>query len=788
MKNKIIEYAKIYKGFSIFLLIQFVFMIILIASSFRKVTRYELNSDNLVVTDKSVVTAEDGTFYVTGRNDEEPFARWLMTSDKIYLPYGVYELETNYNSLLYELENGGVSCSNATGIVQFVSENHSSDEFVYDEVAFKDDSIKNTGGIWVRSFMGIDDLEIKIEFNGRGDLHFKNLTIRELPAWRFVIVFVWFVLFALIDIMYFYFFMQNKYKDKLITAGLISVIFFSSLPLYTNFLFDGRHDLDFHMMRIWSLAHEIKNGHWIAPIQTEVLNRYGYAAPLFYGQLFLYLPAVLHCLAVPLQVCYQIYVFVVNVATCLISYNCIKGLFKDKYLALFGSFLYTLSAYRITNIYLRAAVGEYTAMVFLPLVLYGFAKMYMTDKKEEIRKEVFPIVAGLTGLIQSHLLSCEMCAIFIVILCIVCLKKTLQPYRFIKLAEAALLTVGVNLGFLLPLLQSMQMDTNLKLDIIDHIQGHGTYLMQVLGIFMTSGGKDIVGMGGEMPLTIGFSLVIGLTVFGGCCAEKHEWGLDNKLIKFGTVCSVFAMGSIIFSLRIFPWDSLYSINKEVAKFFCMVQFPWRYLSMATVFCLYASIVGIKLLGEHRSNWKNVVCGSMAICTLVIVGDFYMNFANGTGTVISCMNTDLTAIGLGEYLHLNTIYNDESDYDLFSRRIITDESCVTVTDYDYTDGVTTFWCSNASDDEKTVEIPLLNYDNYHAYALNGGEELSISNGWNNYVNVVVKPHYEGMIKVQYEIPALWKVSYIISVFVALSMIASVIYGKRKGAGRVNLRRE
>ena len=51
MKNKIIEYAKIYKGFSIFLIIQFVFMIILIASSFRKVVEYEFNSDNLIVTD-----------------------------------------------------------------------------------------------------------------------------------------------------------------------------------------------------------------------------------------------------------------------------------------------------------------------------------------------------------------------------------------------------------------------------------------------------------------------------------------------------------------------------------------------------------------------------------------------------------------------------------------------------------------------------------------------------------------------------------------------------------------
>ena len=211
--------------------------------------------------------------------------------------------------------------------------------------------------------------------------------------------------------------------------------------------------------------------------------------------------------------------------------------------------------------------------------------------------------------------------------------------------------------------------------------------------------------------------------------------------------------------------------------------------MATVFCLYASVIGIKLLGEHKPKWKNICCGFMVLFTIIIVGDFYMNFGDNASTLTRCMKTDLIGLGRGsEYLPLDTAYDIVSEDDLFTRRIVADETCVTVTEYNYAGGITTFMCVNASDDEKTVEIPLLNYDNYHAYALNGGEELSIVNGSNNYVNVVVKPHYEGMIKVQYEIPVLWKVSYIVSVLVALCIIAGVIYEKRKGAGKADLRRE
>lgn len=154
-----------------------------------------------------------------------------------------------------------------------------------------------------------------------------------------------------------------------------------------------------------------------------MVNGYGYATPLFYSQLFLYIPALIYCLGAPLQVSYQIYAILINAASCLICFYCIKELFRNKRFALFGAILYTLSAYRLADVYTRASVGEYTAMAFLPLVLYGFARVYMTEEKKITWHDYMPIVIGLTGIIRCHILTCELTALCILLFCLLTIKK-----------------------------------------------------------------------------------------------------------------------------------------------------------------------------------------------------------------------------------------------------------------------------------------------------------------------------------------------------------------------------
>lgn len=768
-RGTIRQFRERHRGFSYVLLLEMTVMFVLLLSSVRKPAAYVLDGTNMILNDQSAVICETGELFVTGRNDAEPFPRTVAGSGKLHLPRGMYELEVKYHSAA----GAGGNYDDIAGAVRLASAENGSG-LQCNDIVLRDSSTNAADRVWVRSLTGIRDLEVSVWFHGTGDLYLADIAVRELPVWRITCILAWLLGFVAADAAYLYFFTENAYRNKPAAAGLLATVFLSSLPLFTDSLFYA-HDLQFHVLRIWALAEGIQNGHWIVPIQTELLNGYGYAAPLFYSQLFLYVPAVLYCMAVPLQVCYQAYILLVNAATCLICYCCMKGLLKDGNLAVFASFLYTLSAYRIADVYVRAAIGEFTAMAFFPLAVYGFARIYMTEGKKLTWKDYLPVVAGLSGIMQSHVLSCELSAFFIAALCILCIRKTLQPQRLFALVKAALLTVGVNLAFLIPFLQSMQMELEVRSGGVNEIQQHGTYLMQVLGLFMTSIGDSREGMTGDMPLAIGFSLVIGLMVWLYCCAQKYAWKLEqDERMRVGLFCAGFAMASILFSTRVFPWDSLKNISTGAAEVFCMIQFPWRYLSVGTVFALFASVIGVKMLYEHKGAAAgNICCGVMAAFTLLNAGLFYMQYGNDMHTTTMYGIVDRNDyITSGEYLPAGT------DSDSMNWRRIAADADVTVREYDYTDGVTTFWCSNPSEEDKAVGIPLLKYDNYHAYALTDGQELEIVNGDNNCAAVVVGPHYEGTVQVRYEIPLSWKLSYAASAVAAAGILAGIIRAGRR----------
>lgn len=750
------------KGFTIVLAMEILFLLIMLLVAFRKPTVYTLDNTNMSILKDEVLQENNGSYLITGAHTEEQPLQEVLQSVPFALPHGMYEIMISYESIF----GAGSTYENYTGVVQITSQKHRAG-FQCSEILLKDTKTSISDRLWVRSFNGVKDLEVHVLFGGVGELRLSTIEIKELSLWRFICLFGWILLFAVTDVGYQYFFTHNNYANKQIVIGLGLTIFFSSLPLFTDFLYWG-HDMDFHTARIWSLAEGIKNGHWIVPIQTEMVNGYGYATPLFYSQLFLYIPALIYCLGAPLQVSYQIYAILINAISCLICYYCIKELFHNKRFALFGAILYTLSAYRLADVYTRASVGEYTAMAFLPLVLYGFARVYMTDKKKITWREYMPIVIGLTGIIRCHILTCELTALCILLFCLITIKKTFQPQRFLALLRAALITFAVNAAFLIPFLSSMTMNLNVKANPVNQIQEQGTYLVQALGLFMTATGGSVKGTIDEMPMSVGFSLIIGIGIFLYCCAKKYDWEMkQDKMLQFGAYCAGFAVLSILFSLRFMPWDSIQNISGIIAKVFCMIQYPWRYYAFATVFGVFAAVAGIKVISEYKGSVTvKLCCGIMLLFTMLNAGMFFRDFTNEakTVTVYGAMPTE---IGYGEYLPTGTVMEE-----LKVRKVVTDETSVTVSGYQYKDGVTTFSCKNQSQEEKMVEIPLLNYDHYHAYDKSSGQEFAIRNGHNNYVGIVISPQYEGEVEVHYVIPLLWKVGYLLSTLSIAGLIVVV----------------
>ncbi len=771
--GKLRQFILEYKGFSVFVLFQALILCFAFAGLFGRAVEMEFDAGNLNIKDEAVVVNEDNSFYISGRNDEETFGRWIAGTE-FDLSDGMYEVSMDYWSLLYDTEVGG-NCEDGTGALQIIRSKLTDDWLCYNELRFQDGHTHQSTRLWIRDIGGEEGLQLMVNFYGVGELRVDRIVVRELPMWRLMKLLAWLLGFLTVDLIYGYFFISKKAANKPVAAILIFASFYASLPLLTDFLFWG-HDLDFHLNRIMALANGLEAGHIFVPIQTEVLNGYGYASPLFYSQLFLYVPAVLYNLGVPIQICYQIYGILVNIMTCGIAYYSFRGIVRDNQIAAAGALIYLLSAYRITNVYIRAAVGEYTAMAFFPLIVYGFVRVYTKDEKELGIRDYLPIVIGLGGLIESHVLSCELSAMFIAVVCLVNYKKTFQRRRFLTLVKAAVLTLCVNMAFILPFLDSMQMNIRVNNEPVNHIQVHGTYLQQVFSAFQVSSGDSRRWMSSEMPLSLGIALVFGVIIFVVCrCVQNEQGTRKSGTVKVGVWCTVFTIASVILSMRFFPWDSLENASKLLAKVLCIVLFPWRYLSMATIFAAVATVIGLLLVREMKGTRYMQVLGSVLCVVTILANSLFMaTFTNSINIERVYGDADvLQAISSGEYIIHNTIEGN-----LRWRNVNMNPDFVTVSDYQYEGGVTTFRCSNTADTEMAVEIPLMNYDNYHARDLGTGSEFGIMNGTDNRVSIAVPAHFEGSIRVAYEFPLSWKLAYAVSAVSVLLTAAVIVLDSRK----------
>ena len=284
VKNFIFEH----KTFDGFILLQLFLLFFLFVRLWGKGIEMQFNAANLNITDEKVAVNEDDSIYITGKNDSEVYGRWIAETDQFDLKGGMYEIAVDYQSLLYDTDEA-MDYENITGRLETIR-GEKADNFYYNYLTFQDGDTNRTTRIWVRDDSGENGLKLVINFYGTGELKINKIIIKELIIWRFMRFFTWLLCFCVIDVLCLYFFVYENVKKKLVTSILLFTIFFVSLPMLTDLLFSG-DDLNFHLTRILTLADSLSAGIIIEPIQTGVYNGYGYAAPLFYGQLFLYLPA-----------------------------------------------------------------------------------------------------------------------------------------------------------------------------------------------------------------------------------------------------------------------------------------------------------------------------------------------------------------------------------------------------------------------------------------------------------------------------------------------------------------
>ncbi len=510
------------------------------------------------------------------------------------------------------------------------------------------------------------------------------------------------------------------------------------------------HDLGFHLLRIKSIAVGLTDKVFPVKIHQHWMYNVGYATGVCYGDPFLYFPAVLYVIGYPLRVAYKAYVLLINLLTVIISFYAARKVSHNDRIAIYTSFVYSLSIYRFVDMYTRASVGEYTALTFLPFILLGFYLWIRGDKSGK-----YYFIVGFTAVIQSHILSAFMMVQLCVILSLFGVRKVFQKEKLIELFKAIVGTLLINCGFIIPFMD-FYLNEDLAIKYSNYsICGEGLYLVQFfLTRFQTTAPSYnyIYGIANDIPASPGWALIIVIVL-------AIRFIIVNKACKDKLVLVLLTLLFAFMSTNYMPYDyfktnfpTMYNI------LFSSLQFPWRYL---TIVILLGSALFV-LLQMEEDNILGLKMNYIALFVvavscfqgIVFLSDYSQQSMQDK--YVDSTNID-TYYMVGEYIPSGTDISK-----IRNHNVINYNDDIRVSMEEQKKNTFWFYVENFSDQNLNVDAPIIAYKGYKAFD-DQGNELEVSVSKEHLLEISIPGGYAGQINVKFLEPIYWRIAEIISVF-------------------------
>lgn len=677
----------------------------------------------------------------------------LVTSGPdITLPKGSYEIDFRYRS---DAEGNHFAVVSDTEVN---SENELGCIYAEGGLPLNDDG-KYTAQFTLME--GAEHVQIKT-YTTSGDLYVYGYTLKSVApinndTWAMAVVLLLaFVLFDVLCMKHdrlneaeagWFEIIDRERLGAVLAVLLVGIV--ASLPCLTDFVTRG-HDLDYHLTRIDGLAQALRCGQFPVRINPLFANGHGQVNPVMYPELFLYFPAVLRLLGVSLILSYQMLCIGLNLTCAWVGYISFRKLFGSKTLGVLMSAFYTLALYRMNNLYMRAALGEWIGMIFLPLVLYGmYALIY-----EEKGKWGWSVLA-FTLCLQGHLLVTEMAIAFSCLFALLSWKQLKDKTRLFTVIKAGCVTVLVNLWYIVPLLYFYRQAMGISAEQ-QPLGQYALYPSQLFATFLYNGnlGEYLGSTAGENPTTVGGILGIGILLY--LYAAYGKASLSVKERKVGNLLLAFGLLSLYMTTCYFPWALLQKV-RILDVLAGILQFPMRILTMATLFLSGTCALGLYGTLKGRMTRKSValigVILAIGACSYTL--DAYTE-ENKTALAddTDSYNKNLIYNGL--------LYFQGTDANaLLARKPLVTVSMEEIAIHNYQKQGTTvrFTYENASAVDGFVEVPLYYYPGYKAW--NNGVETEISAGDNGIARIHVAGGTEGELLVKYREKGIFVVFDVIS---------------------------
>lgn len=554
-------------------------------------------------------------------------------------------------------------------------------------------------------------------------------------------------------------------KDKYfcILLGAFSLVI---LCILLSFNFKG-HDYPYHIQRIGSIAEELRyKGLGAFPIRIYSTNEfgYGYASPLFYGDIFLYPAAILALMGLNEIYCFRLMLVAIYFFCFFNMYYCAKKISKDTHTAVMSSVLYTFSAYFALDVLTRSAIGESFAFVFMPLACYGFYCVIINPEMPKNHR-LF-LVFGMSGLILSHLISTVLITISMAIFLIVFYKKWIHnPKILMDFVALALLTACICAYFIFPLLEQMFSakfySTQETLYHLEHwklrwpswIGPHAFWKLQ--GDRFPELHDSLWFAGGFGPILIALILIYAFNI------KKLENPLMISLLAVSLILILMAQNLII------PLHKL-------QRLFGFMQFPYRILIICTLFMSISGAYAIYILKNRHINMLLLIT-SILSCMMIVVTSYKIIKLEIPNTYSEYSLTS-DQIGNGEYIPgelVDSLSNTKfSDYCRNRGNYVdTNHSDVTYSFYNDGHGKIELEFSGNNYNDSSFELPLLMYKGYSAVDKQTGKHYTVAASEHGLAEVFVGDEQSACITVRYTGTAIQKISDIITI---LTLILVAVY--------------
>jgi len=397
-----------------------------------------------------------------------------------------------------------------------------------------------------------------------------------------------------------------RHNPWLLLSIIVSLLAGASLLTTKHF---NTHD-DIQIYRLNEFIKCFQDGQIPCRWSSDMGKGYGYPYFIFYPPLIYLIPSLIHLFTnFSLVTSLNLSAYLTFPLAAYAMYLLVSKITGKNWLGAVSSLLYTLSPYHALNIFVRGVYAENLAWAIFPLLLlwsYNWCTKH---------KSLFPLALGITTVFLTHNISAmimlPIMGIWVLTIMVISKNQQTNNQTFIFKTllggiGSFLLAIGLSSFFLIPALieKNLVQTESMIFDYYSYLNHFVSFRQLFFSNYWGYGGSSFGTQFDEMSFGIGYFIFLGSILLAFLIAKSSKIYCSKKVIFYVLFLLGFFLLFMTHARSTFIWRSL--------PLLAYLQFPWRFLGVATTILILAIGYGLHLFPPHKARYLSISLVALAL--------------------------------------------------------------------------------------------------------------------------------------------------------------------------------